>query len=95
MSAQQIAEPHAHTPRIHIHVQALRLRQLDASHDARVAIAPVVVLILLLQPCTSLTPFETGPGVLAVVCFGHCAARVVAAGRVDFAVNDTHVAGER
>ena len=91
MSVHQIAEPHAHTPRIHIHVQALRLCQLDSPHDARVAIAPAVVFGLVFQPCTRLTPFETGAGVLAVVGFRYRSARLVATGRVDFAGDDTHV----
>lgn len=89
MSTHQIAKPHAHTPRIHVHVQALRLCQFDARHDARVTIAPAVVFGLALQPCTRLTPLETGAGVFAV-CLRYRSTCLVAAGRIDFAGNNTH-----
>ena len=75
ISAQQIAEPHAHTPRIDIHIQALRLCRLDTPHNTRVTIASAVVLGLVLQPCTRLTPLEVGAGVLAIVCFRYRTAR--------------------
>lgn len=91
MSSQQIAEAHAHTSRIYIHIQALRLCQLDTPHDARVAIAPAVILGLVLQPCTRLTPLETGAGVCAVISLRYRSTRLVAARRVDFASYDTHL----
>lgn len=95
MGSQQIAKAHAQTPRIHIHVQALRLCQLDAPHDARVAVTPAVVFGLVLQPCTRLTALATGTGVFAIVCLRYRSARLVAAGRVYFTCDDTHVAEER
>ena len=73
MSARQIVDPNAHTPRIDIHVQTLRLGQCDPSHDARIAVTSRKVLILVSETGKWVTHGETIAGFWAKPCAGRAA----------------------